>query len=71
MRLETHRRQRFGEALDEEPHALARLEGIFGGFSGGANVAAAARLLEGPARGKTAAVLICDSGLKYMSTDLY
>jgi cysteine synthase A len=50
---------------------LARLEGIFGGFSGGANVAAAARLLEGPARGKTVAVLICDSGLKYMSTDLY
>ena len=59
-----------GEAM-RTARDLARLEGIFGGFSGGANVAAAARLLEGPARGKTAAVLICDSGLKYMSTDLY
>jgi cysteine synthase A len=50
---------------------LARLEGIFGGFSSGANVAAALHLLEGPCAGGTVAVLICDSGLKYLSTDLW
>lgn len=50
---------------------LAREEGIFGGFSSGANVAAAIGLLGGPCRGKTIAVLICDSGLKYLSTDLW
>ena len=50
---------------------LARTEGIFAGFSSGANVAAALRLLEGPCQGGTIAVLICDSGLKYLSTDLW
>lgn len=50
---------------------LARLEGIFGGFSGGANTAAAIQLLRGCEKGKTVLVLICDSGLKYLSTDLY
>ncbi len=51
--------------------ALAREEGIFAGFSAGANVAAALRLLEGPERGGAVAVVICDSGLKYLSTDLW
>jgi cysteine synthase A len=50
---------------------LAREEGIFAGFSSGANVAAALRLLETSQRGKTIAVLLCDSGLKYLSTDLW
>jgi cysteine synthase A len=50
---------------------LARIEGIFGGYSAGANVAAALELLKGPARGGVVAVLICDSGLKYLSTDLW
>ncbi|MDX2238713.1 MAG: cysteine synthase family protein [Hyphomonadaceae bacterium] len=50
---------------------LARVEGILGGYSAGANVAAALRLLEGPERGGVVAILICDSGLKYASTDLY
>lgn len=50
---------------------LAREEGIFGGFSAGANAAAALRLLEGPCRCGTVAILICDSGLKYLSTDLW
>ena len=45
----------------------AREEGIFAGFSSGANVAAALRLLEA-CRGGTVAVLMCDSGLKYLST---
>ena len=50
---------------------LAREEGIFAGFSAGANVAAAMQLLAGPIRGGTVAVIICDSGLKYLSTDLW
>ena len=50
---------------------LAREEGIFAGFSSGANVAAALRLLQTTLAGKTIAVFMCDSGLKYLSTDLY
>jgi cysteine synthase A len=50
---------------------LAREEGIFGGFSAGANLAGALQLLEGQEEGRTIAMLVCDSGLKYLSTDLY
>jgi cysteine synthase A len=50
---------------------LAKEEGIFGGFSSGANVAAAMQLLENEHKGKTIAVLLPDSGLKYLSTDLW
>ena len=50
---------------------LARHEGIFGGYSGGANVAAAIQLLRGPEAGATIAAMICDSGMKYLSTDLW
>lgn len=50
---------------------LAREEGIFAGFSSGANVAAALRLLATTCPGATVAVLLCDSGLKYLSTDLW
>jgi cysteine synthase A len=59
------------EAAVAAARDLARLEGIFAGFSSGANVAAALQLLQGAERGKTIAVLINDSGLKYLSTDLY
>ena len=51
--------------------ALARHEGIFAGFSSGANVAAAIRLLRNEMQGKAIAAMICDSGLKYLSTDLW
>jgi len=51
--------------------ALARTEGIFGGFSAGANAAAALKLLKGDFQGKTVACVACDSGLKYLSTDLW
>jgi cysteine synthase A len=47
--------------------ALAKLEGIFSGFSSGANVAAAKRLL---ACG-TVVTIINDTGLKYLSTGLW
>jgi cysteine synthase A len=50
---------------------LAREEGIFAGFSSGANVAAALRLLQDTCKGKTIGVLLNDSGLKYLSTDLW
>ena len=50
---------------------LAREEGIFGGFSSGANLSAALDLLDGPERGGVVGIVICDSGLKYLSTDLW
>jgi cysteine synthase A len=60
-----------GEQAADMTRDLARLEGIFGGFSAGANVAAALKLLEGSMRGRTIAVIICDSVLKYLSTELW
>ena len=63
------------QVTDEEAarmsRRLAREEGIFAGFSSGANVAAAVELLQSTCKGKTVAVLLCDSGLKYLSTDLW
>jgi cysteine synthase A len=60
---------------DDEAIAGARMlaaeEGIFGGFSSGAHLAAALHLLRQRERGATIAFLICDSGLKYLSTDLF
>ncbi len=50
---------------------LAKEEGIFTGFSSGANVSAALELLRTTCKGKTIVVLLCDSGLKYLSTDLW
>lgn len=50
---------------------LAAEEGILGGFSTGAHLAAAWQLLGGPEAGATVAFLVCDSGLKYLSTDLF
>lgn len=50
---------------------LAREEGIFAGTSSGANVVAALRVAEKLGPGKTVATIIVDSGLRYLSTDLY
>ncbi len=50
---------------------LAQLEGIFAGFSSGANVCAALKLLKGSETGKNIVVTLNDSGLKYLSTDLF
>jgi len=49
---------------------LAHEEGLFVGFSSGANAAAAVKLLQGSYSHKTVVVFMCDSGLKYLSTDL-
>jgi cysteine synthase A len=50
---------------------LAREEGIFAGTSTGANVVAALRVAGRLGGGATVATIIVDSGLKYLSTDLY
>jgi len=50
---------------------LARLEGAFCGFSSGANVCAAIKLLRGEHSGQSVVLMLNDSGLKYLSTDLY
>lgn len=50
---------------------LAREEGILAGFTSGANVAAALALARAATRPMTIATVICDSGLKYLSTDLF
>ena len=60
-----------GKEARQTTRALAREEGIFAGFSAGANVAAALQLLAGPESGGRIGVVICDSGLKYLSTDLW
>lgn len=59
------------EAAMDVARRLAKEEGIFAGFSSGANVAAAMQLLKNGHPGKTIAVLLPDSGLKYLSTDLW
>ncbi len=60
-----------GKAARSAARLLASKEGIFAGFSSGANLAAALELLEGPLKGGNIAIVICDSGLKYFSTELW
>jgi cysteine synthase A len=50
---------------------LAREEGIFAGTSTGANVVAAIRVAERLGRGATVVTIAVDSGLRYLSTDVY
>ena len=50
---------------------LAKKEGVFAGFSSGANVMAAVKLLQNEEPGKHVGVVINDCGLKYMSTSLF
>ena len=63
------------QVTDEEAYTIARRlakeEGIFAGPSSGANVHGALQLLKGPLKGKTVVVVLPDSGLKYLSTDLW
>ena len=78
--LERHERSiyRFGLRMCRDPEdakemarRLAREEGIFGGTSSGANVLAAIALSRELGPGSTVVTLICDSGLKYLNTDVY
>ncbi|MCL2415695.1 MAG: cysteine synthase family protein [Defluviitaleaceae bacterium] len=50
---------------------LAKKEGIFAGFSSGANLMAAVKQLQGADAGKNFGIVINDCGLKYMSTGLF
>lgn len=50
---------------------LAETECIFGGFSSGANVASALKLLQSDYKSKNILILMPDSGTKYLSTSLW
>jgi cysteine synthase A len=50
---------------------LAREEALFAGTSSGANVLAALQVGRRLGPGHTVVTLMCDSGLKYLSTDVY
>ncbi|MFX1560109.1 MAG: PLP-dependent cysteine synthase family protein [Promethearchaeota archaeon] len=59
------------EEAKEMARRLAREEGLCAGTSSGANVAAAIRIAKKLGRGATVVTLLVDSGVKYLSTDLY
>ena len=50
---------------------LAREEGLFAGISSGANACAALRVAERLGPNATVVTIMVDSGLRYLSTDLY
>jgi len=59
------------EEAKEMARRLAREEGIFAGTSSGANVVAAIRIAKRLGSSATVATIIVDSGLRYLSTDVY
>lgn len=59
-----------GEAKDMA-RRLAEEEALFAGTSTGANVLASIQIATRLGPGHTVATVACDSGLKYLSTDLY
>lgn len=58
------------EAKDMARH-LARQEALFAGTSSGANVVAAIQVAQRLGQGAKVVTLMADSGLKYLSTDVY
>lgn len=60
---------------DAEALKMARLlaakEGIMAGFSSGANLAAALKIAKKAKPGSLVVTVCCDTGLKYLSTELY
>ena len=55
----------------EMTRRLARSEALFAGTSTGGNLVAALKVAERLGRNATVVTLMCDSGIKYLSTDLY
>ena len=56
---------------NEMARRLAREEGLFVGSSSGANVVAALRVAERLGPGATVGTVLCDSGVKYLSTEVF
>ncbi len=59
------------EDAKETAGKLARMEGIFGGTTSGANVWAAIQRARSIGAGKRIVTVIIDSGLRYLNGDLY
>ena len=59
------------EEAKDMARRLAREEGIFAGVSSGANVVAAIRVARGLGPSAAVATIIVDSGLRYLSTDVF
>lgn len=59
------------EQAVEMTHMLAKVEGVFAGFSSGANLMGAIKLLREREKGGSIGIVINDCGLKYMSTSLW
>jgi cysteine synthase A len=59
------------EDAKEMARRLAREEGLFAGTSSGANVLAAIQVGRRLGPGRTVVTLMADSGLKYLSTDVF
>jgi len=59
------------EEAIEATQLLARIEGVFAGFSSGANLMAAVKLMRAEEKGSHFGIVINDCGLKYMSTSLF
>lgn len=59
------------EEAHEMARRLSREEGLFAGSSGGANVVAALRVATRLGPDATVATVLCDSGVKYLSTEVY
>ena len=59
------------EDAKETARKLARMEGIFGGITSGANVWAAIQRARIIGAGKKIVTIVVDSGLKYLNGDLY
>lgn len=58
------------EVAFESSRQLALNEGIVAGISSGANIQAALQVAEKLGKGKTVVTIICDTGERYISTDL-
>jgi cysteine synthase A len=59
------------EEAEAMARRLAREEGLCAGTSSGGNVVAALRVAARLGAGATVVTLMVDSGLKYLSTDVY
>jgi len=73
--LDTHAYNEIIKVSDEDAaefsRRLAREEGILVGISSGANCCAALQIAQRLGKGKVVAVVFCDTGERYLTTDLF